>query len=791
MLDKRLTLGGLQVGGPRTAQNPARFRVANNVYQTRDGYTVPRFHCEELHTYENTGVNGRYLPIKLFEYDDGVVTVTKDMETIERIALFWDNHPFITPTEVIPDCRLGGDLPQDSGTSSSEVNLPMGVQAEEKLGCLFIHYPVHGLFKFDGSQVYRAGVPLPHFSSAQYTAAGATYVRVIQHHIDFKSNVVNSGYVEFRATPAASKISIRHDKGSPNIIADGFAETPKKLTSKLDGSYDEFFFVMTGAAQNNVLREIEVTTGGDHYVKDNCYVIVSASELIVQFNAPYLTQTTYGWALRVLRSTATTVVLSMDDVKFIDASGRWQEGAELSSSYVHFSSNRNGSNYWLSVWTSNSSTGNYVYRGLIQDMYNSSASTSNDVDVASVTVPLAGYDKTAFNLAGNLGDIYDVTSVKDVFRTPSASFSTYSDLALVADDSEVSFSDTSLGGAFEMVNGLSFVTVGEGGDGSVQTVCGNANFFLVSRQRKNYYVSGNLPTANYRVQSINGTSMGAYSNESCLAYEDVIIFLNKQGVWALYPGGKCEEASKHVNGLFENWSETTEFPEDAFFGISNYPAHVNLSNMDSYSDVNRWIRVKVDKSRGLILFLIAGEASATIFGSGVALILNMNNGEFYTWNGFQNGLGKSLPFVSDIVFKDGAYYMGMGHVPGTGGVFKELKSGVNKYGYRSEDYPIRLDQTWFTAGEPSVEKKLNQVKLWGINTSQVSITHYLDWSSTPVIDEAYANANPELFSHKKRLVPGNFLAVSVSMDINPGASGRFELEGLEIEFQQLQLGVKR
>lgn len=772
MLDKRLKLGGLQVGGPRTAQNPARFRVANNVYQTRDEYMVPRFHNEE----ELALGSGKEV-VSLSSYTKQPFAVVRDAATSKME--FYANS-----TSKIPTYNIAASDFTAPGEADSS-----GPQYIEKFGCLFVHFPYYGLYKYDGTQAYKAGVPLPYFDSAQINPAGAAYIRVIQHHIDFQGNIVNSGYVEFRATPSANLVNIQTDSAASEIC--GNAEVyPKVRTSKLDGNYDQHFWVSTGAPTVNAgPRTVTCPTGGNHNVVVGAYVLITASGLISASLSGF-TIDTKAIAVKVVSFTGTEVVFSLDNVKIQDASGNWVV-EPMATTYPGLAFAVHGTNHWMSGWTSNVATGNYVLRGVWRAFYDSNTTQTFALDCTSLTSPNNSFvDSTAFNLSGNLGDIYDVTTVKDVFpyysvyngvNLPKA-FTTYGELALVADNNIIYFSDTSLGGSFEMVNGLSFAVVGEGTDGDIQTVCGNFDFFLVSRQSKNYYVAGNLPTANYRVQPITNTSMGAHSNESCIPYEDKIMFLNAQGVWALYSGGRCEEISININGLFKNFSETTQFSEELFFDMSAYENFVSYFN---YPD--QWVRVRSDVARGLVTFLIKGD------GTGTALVLNMNNGEFYTWNGFAQDHGFTTPKVKDLTFINGEYYIALNYPDGGnyhGNVYKEVKTGGGQYNYVPSSYPIRLDTTWFNAGEPSLEKKLQQIKLWGVVTGAVSVSHYLDWNDSEINDLAYSNTSLTLFSHKHRLKSANFLAVSVSLDVVPD-SGRFELEGTEIEFESLQEGMKR
>lgn len=775
MLDKRLQLGGLQVGGPRTMQNVARFRVANNVYHTRGDYLVPRFHCAQELEFPPT-----------VSFTDPEIVALADYKSVPFCAVKQvdDGYNFYYQGAKIPFLIEGIGSPIDSSTFGHSNGY--GIQFVEKLGCLFAHFPIYGLFKFDGFQFYKAGVPLPFFSCAQYAAAGATYVRVIQHHNDLQGNIVNSAYLQFRATPAASLITIRTDTATTDIIGSGTGIVPssRPMGEILTGVFDEFFF--KSSAQVIGATDIVFTTGGNHLAEVDAYIMVSASlEVVADTGLP---EDSYGISMKVSAVTANTVTLSLVDVKYLDYNLDWQT-VTMPNTGSFLATITYGTNYWVSVWTSNTETGNYVYKGIGPVLYNSTVSETFDTNVASPTVAATGSTETAFNLAGNLGDIYDVTTVKQLFphvrstqSTPGYpySFSTYGELALISTANEVNFSDTSLGGAFEMMNGLSFIVVGDGDDGTIQLVCGNSDFFLVSRKRKNYYVSGNLPTANYRVQTINETSLGGYSNESAISYLDKIIFMNKAGIWGVFAGGRCEEISYNIRGYFTDWSESYAFAEEDYWDIDDFPSFIDL-DFDPVFTQNYWVRMRADVSRGLIAVMISGSDD-----TGEALILNMNNGEFTTWDNFAGGSVLTGPNVKDICFIDGGYFLALNDDT-QAYLYLEFKTGATRYGYGG----LQLEGSWFTAMEPSLEKKLNQLKLWGIITAPVVISHYLDWSTTAAIsDGTYTNTVSNKFSHKQRLNPANFQSVSIVMSVTPGDKV-FQIEGIEVEWQPFQQGMKK
>lgn len=780
-LDKRLKLGGLQVGGPRTIQNPARFRIANNVFQTRDEYTIPRYHGEEYLDFSSPPSR----VIGLARYNDALFSVGIAAPGEYR---FYNNDgdeipiPWALPTPIF-------DTPPDIELA------PNGLQYVEKLGCLFIGMPYNHLLKYDGFQAYRAGAPLPYFSCAQHAAAGAVYVRVVQHHLDFQGNNIYSGYVQFQATPVAGNITFRVDKGATDIIGSPLAfdvvPTSRPSWEKFDGSFDEFFFRASAHAVNAGQNEIVMTTGGDHAVAVGAYIVVNPQ--FFSKGVSGFTKDALGLALRVKSFTGTTVTLDLLDAKYLDNDRQWMTEnlppANALAVTLDF-----GVNYWLSVWTSNVSTGTYVFQNIVPAMYNSNFSYTQVVSVATPTVAAAGSENILWVLAPILGDIYDVTSLKGVLPRPSGSvnptscFSTYGDLMLMSYLNEVYFSDTSLGGAFEMINGFSFIVVGEGDDGNVQSVCGTADFMVVSRQFRNYYVLGNIPTANYRATEISKTSLGAYSNECMIAVVDKVILFNMQGVWAIYNGGRCEEVSEQIQGFFNNFSNTTSFDEEAYFSMDSFSTYSYNYNTGEPNGYGKWIRPRFDTNRNLLIFLTQGEDKM-----GKILVLNLNNGEFYTWNGMLvNYPFSGNPSIQDMTFIDGFYYVTVNFDDGVTfdtAVYIEDKTIPRPIDYMVDEYRPRLDTSWFTAGEPSLEKKTKQLKMWGIIKGDIEVNHALDWQqSGTTSDGEYTSDSDQTFSHKKRMESSNALACSVSLQFS---GDRLEVEGLELEWEPFQMGMKR
>jgi hypothetical protein len=751
MLSQRLQLGGLQVGGPRTIQNESRFRVANNVYQTRDGYMVPRFPNEEELDIKALNANVEHVvAVTRYQGSNFAIAITTSDEYV-----FFHNGAQIQSVTMSTGFTYAGQLPAQ------------GPQFLENLGCLYIMFPEKGLFRYDGITLSRAGVPTPSAFCLEADPSPTLYLRYIEHHIDFQSNIVNSAIKEEGVVPVANVVQV--------YTIDSVLTFPAEDRATFANEYDASYFY--GAVASIVLGAgtATITTSGNHSVTVGRYILTRVRK-IIDVGAGIYTQAV---AMKVTATTATTVTFDTSTAKYLDEGYVWRDQGVSHTISTFFGTagegaTTYGSNYWVSVWCSTTSTGNYVLKSVIPALAEDPVNFDFNISVASPTVPNTDFYEGAFNLAGNMGDIYDVTTVKSVFPWYNGlspmSFTTYGELGLISYENEVYFSDTTLGGAFEMVNGLSFFVAGSGEEGNVQTVCGNSDFLVVSRQYRNYYLSGNIVTANYRVQEISNLQLGAYSNESSIAVEDKIILFTKQGIWAIYGGGRCTEVSEQVRGLFDNFSNTVSFDEEEFFDIDAYPTYAGDDLDDS------WVRLRYDLNRGLLTFLIEGD------GSGTALVLNMNNGEFTTWNGLiQDG----TPKLKDITFIDGYYYVT--NNDGTD-VLLNVEDKTTLL-VSTEAYPMLLKTTWFTAGQPSLEKKILQMKMWGNIEGTVEMGYSVDWNTSQSSEaDDYVNSNADLFSHKNRLPSASALACSVYMNLNCSV---FMLEGLELEFSPIQQGVKR
>lgn len=756
MLEKRLTPGGLQVGGPRTLQNPNRFRVANNVYQTLDGYYVPRFDNVD---YED-GIAAGYhsINVRMFR---GLPFVIARSDTTFALKTYYGSplaeifNTLNPATFTYPSVDTDGDF-------------SFGIQFEEKNDVLLINVPILGLYKFDGLLVTKAGVPTSYGGTAE-SGANTAYFRYLQINVDYAGNVAYSGYAQNFHDYTGTSLTVDGNRDDYYLGTSGvgpwtYIDGLRRRFDHIAVGFDYFFYHKKAATTITLVGSewrVELEPG-QYQLEAGCWVQWIAAHPV----------------------SAVTVLMSMKcdrvsggfayftHIKYYDEEV-WTDAAAIP--VAAFTMPDFATTQWITLWSSTTATGNYVYKGTF-GMHETKTIDVTSLTVAASTTIVDGI----FNISGNMGDFYDVTTVKHPFPCleedlSSNSLTLYSNMVLTSGKHSVYFSDTSLGGTFGMTTGLSFFTAGEHSDGSIQAICGATKFLLASCQKRNYYVAGNLPTGNFQQTPLGQTSLGAYSNQAVIPVNDYILFLNKTGLWAVYNGGKCESASDQIKGLFDTFSNTTAYTEEDRFDLSDFPTHLDPYTLYTESSDHRfdkWVKIRHDQNRNLILILTRGADDR-----GNALVLNTTNGEFYTWDLLALGV------FNDLDFYDGEYYL----LDGDDVMKEEKEVEADKYVYAADSEP-ELITTWLTAGEPSLEKKLLQLKAFGFIEGNLEVTTYKDWIDTAVASADYANADAELFSHKLRVESANALAVSVGMKF---IGTKFEIEGFELEFSPIQQGMKR
>ncbi len=439
---------------------------------------------------------------------------------------------------------------------------------------------------------------------------------------------------------------------------------------------------------------------------------------------------------------------------------------------------------FTSVWSSTASEGVYYFRGMMESVYDTSLAFTSyfypeftSLTTANTLIPA---EKYPFFISGTLQDWYDVQANREPFNKDGnkyVSITLYSDLILAATDDLIFFSDTSIGGSIEMTNGVA--KIGDTEFGKITSICGTKDFLVVSRERKVYYVTGQLDTGNYRIQELSNCSIGSYSNNSMLEVEGSIIMLTTSGVW-LIEGPQATKISEGISPHFQTnlAYQTTdpESPDQRVFDLRGHPVTAYGGIGIDYPIISFY-----DAYRRTVGFIDGSDTNG-----GQALILHLGSMDFATWDYLSIVESTSISAIAAI---NGVFSIGIFEDwPEDAKIAAENKTVFSPtYDYIGTS-PALLATTWGCAGEPSLEKQLTQFKMFGFITA-ATIKHYENWDGvTSITSTSYLNSLGDTkYYHKQRLNSSKVLAVSVEMSFEQ----LFLLEGVEIEFNPIQQGMKK
>jgi hypothetical protein len=456
----------------------------------------------------------------------------------------------------------------------------------------------------------------------------------------------------------------------------------------------------------------------------------------------------------------------------------------------------------FTIWASVAPTGIYYYKGSVAGgTYNLSsyfASVVYTIDIRALNIENAVQKATylPFSISGQLDAWYDVVSFKSSFNdfnrslNPYVAITIYQGLLLLADSENLYFSDYTNGGSFEM-KASEFGSIGDSQHGRIVSIVGTKDYLIVSRERKVYMVAGAIATDNTRIQEIPDIPVGAYSNTSMIEIYGTILMVASSGAWLINAANSKKVSSQialnfksfmvNTSGLF-----STAEQDSIGLNMNNYPtnAYEYPTSLSGY--VPRYLIAVFDSFKAKVII-----TDNNLSKGGQSLVFHTNNAEWTTYNGYDsfNGYGvTAMSFVNGIMY--------VGSYKESNKTARTSKEDFSTYTY---DYygrsPARLVTTWMTQGEPSLEKQLLQVKIFGYLLGRLSVKHYENWNiNSAITDTFYTPSSNYVMYHKQRLNSSKPMAAAIELtgvDSNNPFGQTFWIEGLEVEFESIQQGMKR
>jgi hypothetical protein len=303
-------------------------------------------------------------------------------------------------------------------------------------------------------------------------------------------------------------------------------------------------------------------------------------------------------------------------------------------------------------------------------------------------------------------------------------------------------------------------------------------------------LAGNITTATIRVQEIQGIPVGAYSNSCLLEVDGNVICFTSVGCWVIN-ASSATKISDRINLNFKSFlreyipEQPSEEADCLFFDMNQYPA-----NGWTNPTAKKYITSAYDSYRSILVFTDSSTDHA-----GQSLVLNLSNTEWTTFNSYDEDNFET----SAMAFIDGVMYVGTINdaVPNKRArtAIEDLTPATYTYDY-ADRFPPRLVTTWMTLSEPSLEKQILQVKLFGYIWGNLIIKHYQNWdiknaiTNTTYVSPGITSPNNYIFYHKQRLNSSKSMASAIEISMEPDGN-IFWIEGMEVEYEFIQAGMKR
>lgn len=658
----------------------------------------------------------------------------------------------------------------------------------------WVNYKTFNLMKFDGYQVSRAGLPTPYFHSTP-NAGGNARLRVVYMSVGMDGEVVFSNYLEYMVTSGAianfqlggSDASFAKHTDAVGMAGQTFPATREKNDALYDFE-ERGVFGNIANYYNRKYAEISAgtytsPTGLDMTLGYSNGVLVGDWLLSVNpgpvagwgYDAFYMKVTaidtgagTIRFSPKIRAFNGTTATWEDIDLEFGPPKG-W---ATMTDFIARLVANFGFSNIWCIVSASLNATGTLPYNvcSILPIYWDSYTFTTINTAAMPFARPLLGV------ISGPLADWYDHTRVKLPFPAVIG-ITSYTDLLVGFDKNAIYFTDVSLGGSTEMVSGVSNIVPMGAEYGDIVAICGSEEFLLISRERKNYILRGDMTTGNVTITECDEPISGAANAKAVSnAFANKVIFMNATGIYEVDSMGSIKDISAPIKDLFLEKSE-----DNNLFDPSMMKTKTQIK-ADTYDC--GFVKIALDDVRGFIVILTGEYEPYTlnVVQSNI-LVYDINDGSWYEW------MGESSTTVECI---DGKLW--------SFGTFMHQEDGV----LRSE---MLLATQWLHMGEPSLEKQVTQLKFYGKfitraghpNSTGAVIAQQNDWKKLePVATDSVFNTYKEYkpksaddYAHKQRLDSSKPLVTSIIFRDGEDGGGGIEIEGMEIEAAPLQEGVKK
>lgn len=522
------------------------------------------------------------------------------------------------------------------------------------------------VMKYDGSNIYRAGLPTPRVGQVSmidtypsYSATTSGYTRIFYKYKDINGNVIYSPYVQLSVAPTgAANLSINSLKTDSNCTENGFL-----------GKY--CYVVNTGSASiSSSSRTLTVTrhnyVAGEKFLIDTenrAVLITPSSKSYLVLDIESVTSTTITFTAASL---GTNSFVLRDLSLYYVINPEYPVDIRTQVEIYRSSSDSTGYTRQFSFVIDNGVTTNTIPTSL-----------SDRVLAEGILTPIPFediYDSTTLKIMppickyiASFGDQIAYGSVQSFFTSfDTSTLNAPNQRVQYANNDIFIYSDISAGDGPEGVSELNTQKVGETWDGDITGMRRCNDSLVIFKNRGVFSVDGTLISGEYQLRKLNTDFVGCTSHKSILESDGGLYFQGHNGIYYT-----------NAIGVKKITSEI-----DSVFGSGSYTS-------------TRSVRMKKKQKA---LFYVP-ELSKVV-------VIDYYYNQVYMWDSINASCGFIENSSGDVFFSNG--------------------TSVYKFndGYLDDGQAISAyySTTWHHAGEPSLNKKWLSMRLFALTADAFTAT---------------------------------------------------------------------
>lgn len=612
------------------------------------------------------------------------------------------------------------------------------------------------IFTYDGKVIGRSGCPSNYVDTTEDegTLGNDEYVRLLPFKIDDLGRHTFGNYSTHRAT--------QQNFANGDSYED-FTVDPS------DESYDHNAFLKLSdqygidldAADSALDRTVDV----EFYTRGGIYKSAAKGQYMYGIKYSYLAQNVdtgppTGADSRSIRETYEFYRCTIEETDYIgntaqlgefkkysNDSGLWEDSSDFK--HTGDTGNVTGerpnflSNIIYSMYGSADATFGYKLRGFVNIPYGLGShtikyATSNGY---ANSFPLTGpvdidYPNSDIFLyiSQDLDDIVDLATVK--LPAPKVRhLINYLGAIVCVDHKSLYFSDFSLGGSIEVFTPFDTFNFGSSKRGPVTGVFANETYLVGFREQEAYYITGNIFTANYRIQSFKSTRIGCTDPRSIIDFQGAGVFASERGIFVALQGGAMQELSDSIENIFTD----NELELD----------------LDQFN-----VKAVIDFKREYLYLAIESTTSSQ---DSYILAYSYYHQEWFIYDHI-SAVGGFDIFNNKLYASDGT------------NLYIEADTSVNTSAFYRSNFE--------TLGVPSFEKKFLQALMFAIDSTQahtIDVKTYKNWNTEDAVTEESKDLESGQVDMTQRFDPSR--SKSVALEIASSTGQQLILNGYELEVE--------